>query len=472
MPHHDLVIIGTGSGNSVITADLEGLDIAIVEEGTFGGTCLNVGCIPTKMFVLPADRVLDAADAGRLGVTFGAPHVDWSAIRERIFGRIDPITASGDAYRRGQDFVTVYAGSARFIGDRALALSTGQEVTADRIVVAAGSRPSGYPIDGLRSPAPELGLHTSDTIMRLDTLPETMIVLGGGFVACEFAHVFSALGVDVTQVQRSDVLLRQEERALAERYTALAKERYDVRTDTVVTAAQRHQDTWHLTLDGPAGTDIVSAPIVLLATGRTANSDRLDARAGGLEVHRDGRVVVDSQQRTTAPGVWALGDICSAAALKHVANYQAKVVAHNLAVDLGRSAPGTEAQTVDHRVIPHAVFGHPQIASFGPTAEQLRARGTAYLTKTQAYGDVAYGWALEDREGFLTVHADLDGQILAAHCLGPQASTVIQPLIQAATFRQPAHQVARDQYWIHPALAEVVENALLGLHPAQAPTHP
>jgi mycothione reductase len=462
MRHHDLVIIGTGSGNSLITPELEGLDIGLVEEGTFGGTCLNVGCIPTKMFVLPADRVLEARDAARLGVHLPAPRVDWPAIRDRVFGRIDPIASGGEDYRRGQDFVTVYAARARFVGERHLVLSTGEEVTADRMVVAAGSRPHGLPVDGLREADPGAGLHTSDTIMRLAELPDRMLVLGGGFVACEFAHVFSALGVEVTQVQRSDVLLTKEDRPVAEHYTRLARQRYDLRTSTVATAAHHDGSTWHVTVDGPGGSEILSAPVVLLAVGRVPNADLLDATAGGLSLDPSGRVVVDEQQRTRVPGVWALGDVSSPWQLKHVANHEARVVAHNLAVDLGR-LPGAPAES-DHRVVPHAVFGHPQVASFGPTRAELVEQGVAFVEKTQAYGDIAYGWALEDTSGFLTVYADAHTQqVLAAHCIGPQASTVIQPLIMAASFGLRAHHVARGQYWIHPALAEVVENALLGL---------
>ena len=161
------------------------------------------------------------------------------------------------------------------------------------------------------------------------------------------------------------------------------------------------------------------------------------------------------------PSAWALGDISSEHQLKHVANGEARIVAHNLAVDLGR-LPGPPAEH-DDRPVPHAVFGHPQVAAFGPTAAQLRSAGTPFVTYTQKVGDVAYGWALEDATGLLTVHATPDGRLLAAHCLGPQASSIIQPLVQAASFGQHAHDVARSQYWIHPALAEVVENALLGL---------
>lgn len=468
MPHHDLVIIGTGSGNSLITPELEGLDIAIVEEGRFGGTCLNVGCIPTKMFVLPADRVVEAADAARLGVTFEPPAVDWPAIRDRIFGRIDPIADGGEAYRRSQDFVTVYDQHAEFTGERTLRLAHGTQVSGEQVVVAAGSRAVGLPVPGLERFDPERGLHSSDTIMRLDALPERMLVLGGGYVACELAHVFAGLGVAVTQVQRSDVVLSREERAISERYTQVARRRIDLRTSTTIRSAEHVDGVWRVAVvDADGAEATLEAEVVLLAVGRVPNGDELAVEHGGVERDGEGYVVVDDEQRTTAPGTWALGDVCSHWQLKHVANHEARVVAHNLAVTLGRlDAP---LQRSDHRFVPHAVFGHPQVAAFGPTAAQLRAEGAEFVTATQRYADVAYGWALEDVDGFLTVHATPDGDILAAHCIGTMASTLIQPLIQAASFGQRAHEVARGQYWIHPALAEVVENALLGLPPARPP---
>ena len=304
-------------------------------------------------------------------------------------------------------------------------------------------------------------MHTSDTVMRMDALPARMAVVGGGFVACEMAHVFAGLGVQVTQVQRSGRLLMAEEYEVSERYTEIARRRYDLRLSTTVRSAEQVSGVWRLETEGPEGRAHVEAEAVLLAVGRRPNTDLVDAVAGGLETHLDGRLVVDAQLRTSVPGVWALGDICSEHQLKHVANGEARRVAHNLAVDLGR-LPGPPSED-DGRPVPHAVFGHPQVAAFGPTAAQLQAAGTEFVTYTQAVGDVAYGWALEDTTGLLTIHAAPDGRILAAHALGPQASTFIQPLVQAASFGQHAHDVARGQYWIHPALSEVVENALLGL---------
>jgi mycothione reductase len=461
MPHHDLVIVGSGSGNTVLGRRLAGLDVAIVEEGTFGGTCLNTGCIPTKMFVLPADRVVDAADSARLGVAFGPPDVDWPAIRDRVLGRTDPISRQGEEFRRGQDDVTLYRTRGRFVGERRLVLGTGEEVTADRMVVAVGSRPAGLGIEGLDEADPERGVHTSDTVLRMESLPPRMVIVGGGFVACEMAHVFSAFGVHVTVVQRSAHLLSREEAEVSRGYTEVARRRHDLRLETTVTSAERVAGVWRLGLAGSAGASHVEAEVVLLAVGRRPNTDLVDAAAGGLATYDDGRLVTDAGQLTTVRGVWALGDVTSPHQLKHVANGEARIVKHNLAVDLGL-VPGPPARD-DGRPVPHAVFGHPQVAAFGPTAAELDAAGLPYVSAVQAVGDVAYGWALEDTTGFLTVHADPDGRILAAHCIGPQASSIIQPLIQAASFGQHAHDVAKGQYWVHPALAEVVENALLGL---------
>lgn len=462
MPHHELAIIGTGSGNTLLTEHLDGVDVAIIEANRFGGTCLNVGCIPTKMFVLPADRVVQSRDAERIGVTIEEARADWPAIRDRIFARIDPIAQGGEDYRVSQPHVTVYKAEAKFIGDRHLALSTGDEVTADHIVVAAGSRADLLPdIPGLEQADPDRSLHTSDSVMRIDALPRRMVIIGGGFVACEFAHVFAAFGVEVVQLQRSDRLLKHEEVEVSATYTSVAADRYDLRLQTVATSASHDGEQWTLTVRGPEGEDELQADMVLVAVGRTPNSDRLNAAAAGLGTHWDGRLIVDEQLRTTAPQVWALGDICSEDQLKHVANHQAGIVAHNVAVALGRI--DDEPHTLDDRVIPHGVFGYPQAAAFGPTREELEIQGTEFVSYTQRFSDVAYGWALEEPHGLLTVHAAPDGRILAAHCIGPDSSTVIQPLIQAATFGQRAHEVANGQYWIHPALAEVVENALLGL---------
>jgi mycothione reductase len=456
MADHDLVIIGTGSGNSIVDNRFSGLDVAIIEEGTFGGTCLNVGCIPTKMFVHTADLAAGARGSWRLGVDAHVDRTRWADIRDRIFGRIDPIASAGEAYRRGSSNVTVYGEHAWFTGMKRLTLASGTVVTGDRIVIAAGSRAVIPDIPGL----PETNMHTSDTIMRIDDLPASMAILGGGVIAAEMAHVFAAFGTAVTVIARGPRLLMAEDGDISARFSRIAQECWDVRLSTRVVKAQQRAGSAVLHLvssENESHQGTVEVDTVLVATGRVPNSDRLEVRASGVTTHPDGRVVVDAQQRSVVPGIWALGDISSEKQLKHVANHEARVVQHNL---LDPEHPVTS----DHRFVPHAIFTSPQIAAVGMTENELLASGTPYLCGFEKYDDIAYGWAMEDTTGFAKVLADpASGVLLGAHIMGPQAPTVIQPLIQAMHFGLPADDMAHGQYWIHPAMPEVVENALLKL---------
>jgi mycothione reductase len=453
--HHDLVVIGTGSGNSIVDERFAHLDVALVEHGVFGGTCLNVGCIPTKMYVYAADVAEVVRTASRYGVDASVDKVRWTDIRDRVFGRIDPISAGGREYRVDRSpNVTVYEGHARFTGHKELTVartdgSGADAFTAERAVLAAGSRPV-VPQVVIDSGVP---YETSDTVMRLDALPEHVVVLGSGYIGAEFAHVFASLGSRVSIVGRSS-LLRGQDETVCERFTDVASRRWDVHLGREVERVTGGAGDVALHLEGGA---TVHGDLLLVATGRVPNGDRLDLDRTGVAIHPDGRVVVDDQQRTGVDGIFALGDVSSAYQLKHVANHEAKVVAHNL---LHPDQP----RRSDHRAVPAAVFTDPQIAAVGLTEAECRAGHLDYTAAVQEYGDVAYGWAMEDTTGICKVIAERGtGRILGAHVMGPQASTVIQPLIQAMSFGLAAREMATGQYWIHPALPEVVENALLGL---------
>ncbi|HZU49632.1 MAG TPA: mycothione reductase, partial [Mycobacterium sp.] len=299
--------------------------------------------------------------------------------------------------------------------------------------------------------------HTSDTVMRIAELPEHLVIIGGGFVAAEFAHIFSALGVRITLVVRGGTLLRHSDDTICERFTRIASTKWELRTHRNVVGGHRDGSQTVLELDDGS---TVHADTVLVATGRIPNGDLLDAEQAGIELNGT-RVVVDEFQRTAAPGVFALGDVSSPYELKHVANHEARVVQHNLLCNWDDT--GSMMMT-DHRFVPSAVFTDPQIASVGLTENQAVAKGVDVSCVIQDYGDVAYGWAMEDTTGIVKIIAERgSGRLLGAHIMGYQASSIIQPLIQAMSFGLPAHQMARGQYWIHPALPEVVENALLNL---------
>lgn len=459
MRHFDLVIIGTGSGNSIPGAEFADWDVAIVERGTFGGTCLNVGCIPTKMFVHAADIADSAAHGPRYGVDSELRGVRWRDVRDRIFDRIDPIAAGGLVYRTSHEDnrnVTVFHGVARFTGRKTLNIDVGggvETITADRIVLAAGSRPTVPDVPGLA----DSGFHTSDDIMRLEALPRRLAILGSGFIGAEFAHVMSAFGVEVTMIARSGALLRGEDEAISRRFTDLAQRRWTVLLDRKTTQVERIDDEVLVHVEGPHGAEVVAADALLVAVGRQPNSDLVAATAGGLAVDAEGYIVVDEYQQTTVDGVYALGDISSPYQLKHVANHEARIVKYNL-------THPDEPRAADHRFVPHAVFTAPQIASVGLTEQQAIERGLRYVTSIQDYAGIAYGWAMEDTTGFAKLIADREtGALLGAHIIGPQAPTVIQPLIQAMSFGIDAHSMARGQYWIHPAMPELIENALLNL---------
>ena len=453
-PHFDLAIIGTGSGNSLVTPDFDGRRVAIIEQGIFGGTCLNVGCIPTKMYVYAAEVANTVRHAGRYGIDATLDGVRWPEIRDRIFGRIDPISAGGRDYREHGPNTTTFFGHAEFLGPNSLGVTgpdgTSVALTADQIVIAAGGRPV-IPEVIAESGVP---YHTSDTVMRIERLPRRLLIVGGGYIAAEFAHIFSAFGVAVTLLVRSTQLLRSLDDEISERFTAIAATQWDLRLGLEISKASEQDGEIALELtDGSS----VTGDLLLVATGRQPNGDRLNLAAAGVRCHPDGRVQVDEYGRTGVPGVWALGDVSSDFQLKHVANAEARAVAHNLA------HPG-DLRAFDQRFVPAAVFTSPQLASVGWTEQQVRAQGRPYRCAVQSYGDTAYGWAMEDTTGICKLICDAQtGQLLGAHLLGYQASNLIQPLVQAMSFGQRASDIARGQYWIHPALMEVVENLLLAL---------
>ncbi len=461
MNHFDLLIIGTGSGNMLVSPEFADRRIALVERDVFGGTCLNKGCIPSKMFVYAAELAELAADKGpTLGVHTRYDGADWPAIRDRVFNRIDPIAEGGEDYRTNsdeQEHVTVFKGSGRFTGDHELTVDMNdgstEVITADEIVLAAGARISIPPVFA------DSGVDylTSDTIMRIDELPEHLIVIGGGYIGAELGNVFGSLGSKVTILNRSGTLLRREDPDISERFTTAYAKKYDVLLNASTTSVEQNGDeiTVHATVGGEPVS--ITGDALLVATGRVPNGDELNVTATGVELDENGYVITDPQMRTTAPGIWALGDITNPAQLKHTANAEARIVSHNL-------RHPDDLRDIDRRITPHAVFGHPQVAAAGLTEPEAVEAGHRVVTAVRSYGDAAYGWAMEDGDSVCKVIADADTRLLlGAHIIGPQASTLIQQLIQGMAFGQTVDEMATGQLYIHPALTEVVEQALLDL---------
>ena len=336
---------------------------------------------------------------------------------------------------------------ARFVGPRELVVDDETHIEADQIVIATGGHPS---VPDVVTNA-GVDFHTSDTIMWIDKLPSSLVILGGGSVAAEFAHVFSSFGVQIHIVTMASTLVETLDAEISRRFTAKVVGQWHVHLDSSVTGIE----------GGPGGISVglddgtrVSGEILLVATGRKPNSDGLGLELAGIARRDDGHIVVD-EYGMAAPGVWALGDVSSPFELKHVANAEARTVAHNL------SHPD-DLRVLPHEWVPSAVFTEPQIASVGARSQDLE--GKQYVEAVQRYSDTAYGWALQDHDSICKLYADpVAGTLLGAHIFGPEASLLIAPLIQAVAHGQRVADIARGQYWIHPSLGEVVENALLKL---------
>lgn len=449
MPHFSLVIIGSGAGNIVVPQDGTQGPVALIESGAFGGTCVNRGCIPSKILIQTAQVAAQVCRAPEFGIEAKITGVDWPAIRDRAFTRTDGLSAAGRRGRDESDAVTLIEGRACFTGPRELAIDDGTRVTADRIVLATGARPViPPPIAGSG-----VSYHTSDTVMRLDELPASMVIVGGGYIAAELAHLFSSLGVSIRIVSRAGSLLDDFDPEVSRRFTRLARKRWDVRLSAVVTGARRRGGQIEVEVTGGPP---VTGELLLVAAGRAADTADLHLDRAGVRLREDGRIEVDEFGRTTAEGIWSLGDASTPYPLRHVANAEARTLAHNLACP-------DDLLPYPHEWVPSAVFSEPQIATVGAREQDL-THERPYVEAVHEYADAAYGWALQDNDGFCKLYADAaTGTLLGAHIMGDQASLLIQPLVQAAAAGQRVADLARGQYWIHPALSEVVENALLKL---------
>jgi mycothione reductase len=399
------------------------------------------------MFVYTADLAMQVRGASQFGLAATLERVDWPAIRDRIITRVGETSLAGRKERADSPKCTVFEGHARFAAPHELVINDNMRIEADQIVIATGGHAAIPPVvenSGIE-------FHTSDTILHLDALPASMVILGGGYVAVELAHVFSSFGVDIHIVEMAATLMEALDAEISKRFTEQNAKRWNVHLDATVVDVWTDEDGVVVVLED--GTR-VTGELLLVATGRRPNTDDLGLDVAGVSLRDDGHVVVDNFGRA-APGIWALGDCSSPFELKHVANAEARTVAHNL-------AQPDDLRPLPHDWVPSAVFSHPQIASVGARSQDLEDR--QFVEAAQQYGDTAYGWAIQDHGGFCKLYADPEtGTLLGAHILGYQASLLITPLIQAVSHGQRVADLARGQYWIHPALSEVVENALLKL---------
>ena len=444
----DLMVIGTGSGLDVASDAAEmGLSVAVVEEGPFAGTCHNRGCIPSKMLIHSADVMETIRTADRFGIRASVESVDWPGIMRRVFTDIDEEAAEIEEANRSNPNITVFKGSGQFTGPKTLEVN-GESIRAETVLIAAGTRPMVPPIAGLDS-APYM---TSDEALRLTEQPESMIIVGGGYIAAEMAHFYGAMGTDVTIVYRGGNLLRTQDYQISRRFTEISQSKFDVRLHSEILRVAPDGNGIRMDMSTNGGANTLVADKLLLATGRISNADRLQVQNCGVEVDGRGFVTTNEYLETNVPGVWALGDIVGRYLLKHSANLEAVYVGHNM------FNPDNQV-AVDYNAMPAAVFSSPQVASVGITEQEAEKAGTHYVTATYDYSDTAYGASILDLDGFVKVLADPETrEILGCHIIGTHAAMLIQEVANAMRMHLTTDAITQSIY-VHPALPEVVQRA-------------
>ncbi len=456
---YDIVVVGSGSGGTIVENALyQGLSVAWVDRGPLGGTCLNVGCIPSKILIFPADRVMEIREARKLGVEAEIAEIDFGAIMARMRRMVSHSRNDIREGLRATPNLDFYEVEAHFVQDGGLerprrTLAVGdQRISGRHVFLVSGARPRIPPIDGLE----EVPYLTNESVLDLAERPESLAIVGGGYISVEYAHFFSAVGTRVTVLQRNRRLVPDEEPEISELLRKKLAERMDVYTHTEVIEAAADERGIALrgwNLDGD-GTIEVTAEQVMVAAGRQSNADLLRVENAGIETGERGYIQVNQYLETNVENVWALGDATGGHMFKHVANREASVAWHNFAHD--HKAP------MDYHAVPHAVFSYPQIASVGLTEAEAR-REFDILVGESKYLDVAKGQAMMERDAFAKAVVEREsGRILGFHIIGPYAPMLIQEVVDVMANEGTAGWVGQGMH-IHPALPEVVVRTLYSL---------
>ena len=460
----DFLVIGSGSGLDVANAAVNrGQSVAVVEKGPIGGTCLNRGCIPSKMLLYHADVLETVERAGEFHIDADVADVEFSEIVREVNEEVEN---DSESIRQGLGSSSrhhLYEGEGRFTDDRTVEIVNGDDegarIRAETVLIAAGTRPAIPDIDGIE----DVDYLTSTEALQLETPPDHLVIVGGGYIAAELGHFFGTFGSDVTIIGRRPNLLPEADEEVAEAFTERYADRFTVHTGYAATAASESDGSvaveahpYEYGDDGGIRGDesvTVTGDTLLVAAGRTPNTDLLNLDAAGVETDERGFVETDEYLRTTAEGVWALGDIVGEYLLKHSANHEARAVARNLF--------GDDLQPVDYTAMPFAVFASPEVAGVGAHETELQEAGAEYATRTYQYDQTARGSAMK-ADGFVKVIIDLGGEILGCHIIGPEASDLIQEVIVAMKAGTGTVTDIRESIHIHPALSEVIQRAFSG----------
>lgn len=507
----DLIVIGGGSGLDIANAAAQqGLKVALIEKDRLGGTCLNRGCIPSKLLIHSADIIETIRKADTFGVNVKGVTINFHKIMERVNNITD---SESDEIKNGlmqSDNPKLFAKECRFIGEKKIAFTTTTQgnkdnhgdqrtcaaaaaaateiITADKIVIATGTKPKIPKIKGLE----KSGFITSDEALRLKKQPDVITFIGGGYIACELAHFFGSLGTKINIIQRNNLLIPSEDYEIAQKFTEVFGEKYNVylgyeptqiskknnrqnninNNDTNTITAGDNDDDADATaneannnkkecfsvkatkIDAKGKSIEIESDQLIVSAGRIPNTDALDLEKTGVMVNEKGFIIVDRFLQTTMPGIFAVGDVAGKYQFKHSANLESQYAFNNLLSE-ERKLP------VNYAAMPHAIFSSPQIAGVGFTEQELSEEGTTdYAKSLYPFINTGMGQAIDDREGFVKfLISKKDRKILGCHIIGTEASVLIHEVLVSMREGDGTIDSIYKTVHIHPSLSEVVSRS-------------
>lgn len=459
MKKFDVVVIGSGSGMIVASNAVEsGLKVALVEKASvLGGTCLNWGCIPSKMLIYPADVVAMIQEAEKIGVKARIESIDFKKIMHRMRHLV---TEENQGMAKGVEMdpnITWFRGVGEFVND--YTMRVGDEVIkGDKIFIVSGARPFVPPIKGIDS----VEYLDNESVLQLEKLPGSIIIVGGGYIGCEYAHFFASMGSEVTIVELGSRLVAAEEPEISDLLKKEMEKRMTVYTKHGVEEVKEKGGVKTVLVKDMDGGNVkeLSAEALMMAVGRKPNSDLLKPEKTGVEVDKRGFIKVNEYLETSKKNIWAFGDAIGQQMFRHAANYEAQVVWHN--------AFGGHKVPVDLSATPHAVFTHPQIAGVGLREDEAKQQYNDVLVGYYYYKDTAKGSAMGDPEGFVKVVVEAEsGRLLGGHIVGPFAAILVQELVNAMSYGNRTYAPIVRAMHIHPAITETVKWAFGNLRPVE-----
>ena len=441
MAHYDLFVIGGGSGGtpSARLSASYGAKVAIAEGDKFGGTCVNRGCMPKKWYMYASQYGSEFAAAKSYGWEFGNPQLNWQTLKENTFKEVSRLNGLYDTAlsRAG---VKVYNGFARFLNERTVEVN-GEHITADKFMIAVGAKPLKAPIEGAEHAI------TSNEAFHLKKLPKSILIIGGGYIGVEFAGIFNGFGVDTKlMVRAGDVLRGFDEDVRKHVHRELDKKGIEIITTTnPVRISKQGNNSLTLRCDHNKDWDV---EIVMFATGRTPNLDRLGLDNTGVKIDERGKIIVDEWQQTNIPHIYAVGDVTNT-------HLDLTPVAINEGRAFADTHFGNNKRNLSDFITPTAVFSQPQVGAVGLTEEQARKKYKNIDVYRTSFGPTKYRLSSDIKEELLMkliVDADSD-KIVGTHMVGPEAAELIQLL--GVALRAGATKYEFDHtIGVHPTLAE------------------